>query len=275
MGKGVQLNEKGEEMNEIMVIGSTVVGDGSIKTVNARDLHEFLESKQQFADWIKNRIKKYGFTEGMDFVSVHRIMNGSQSTDYHLSLDMAKELAMVERNDKGKEARQYFIECERIALTPAVHIPTHAEALRLAADLVDKNNALAKQIEADRPKVVFADSVSASSDCILIRELSKLLRQNGLQVGQNRLFEMLREDGFLIKKRGQDWNSPTQKAMELGLFDVKESTVNTADGVISLRRTTVVTGKGQLYFIEKYAPKSEIIPGKRRRILIPMAETVQ
>ena len=100
-------------MNQLIEINTSEAG---IKTVNARDLHAFIESKQQFADWIKARIDQYGFVEGADF-TVHKFMNGrATQTDYHISIDMAKELSMVERNAKGKQARQYFIECEKVAI---------------------------------------------------------------------------------------------------------------------------------------------------------------
>lgn len=114
-----------------------------------------------------------------------------------------------------------------------------------------------KQIEAMRPKEIFADAVSASKDSILIGELAKILKQNGVDMGQKRLFEWLRENGYLIKQRGQSWNMPTQKAMEAGLFEVKETTVTHGDGHISINKTTKVTGKGQIYFTNKFLKKKE------------------
>ena len=240
-------------------IGSQRVGEGSIQTVNARDLHEFLEVGKDFSNWIKDRIKKYGFQDGVDFTTISRspeLASGNRgaAVDYHLSLDMAKELSMVERNAKGKEARQYFIECERVALAPQqqVPIPTHAEALRLAADMVEKNEALQKQITADRPKTIFADAVSASHTSILVGELAKLLKQNGIEIGQNRLFDWLRDNGYLIKRIGADRNMPTQRSMELGVLEIKERTVNDPNGSIRITRTPKITGKGQLYFVSKF-----------------------
>ena len=108
------------------------------------------------------------------------------------------------------------------------------------------------QIERMKPKEIFADAVATSHTSILIGDLAKLLKQNGVATGQKRLFIWLRENGYLIKRKGTDWNMPTQKSMEMGLFEVKESTVNNPDGSVRINKTTKVTGKGQQYFINKF-----------------------
>lgn len=110
----------------------------------------------------------------------------------------------------------------------------------------------AQQIEAMKPKALFADSVTASDTTILVGELAKVLKGNGVSIGQNRLFVWMRENGYLINRKGSDWNMPTQKAMELGLFKVKETVINHSDGSISISKTVKVTGKGQLYFVNKF-----------------------
>lgn len=130
--------------------------------------------------------------------------------------------------------------------------------IRLATKLKEEKELRIKaeaQIEADKPKVLFADAVSVSSTTILIGDLAKLLKQNGIETGQKRLFEWLRENGYLIKRKGADYNSPTQYAMELGLFEVKETVVTHADGHTTVNKTTKVTGKGQQYFINKFLQK--------------------
>ena len=114
-----------------------------------------------------------------------------------------------------------------------------------------RSKRLSEQIEADKPKVIFADSVSAAKSSILIGDLAKILKQNGVNIGQNRLFEWFRQNGFLIKS-GSSKNMPTQKAAEMGLFEVKVSTVNNPDGSIRETKTTKVTGKGQVYFVNKF-----------------------
>ncbi len=111
---------------------------------------------------------------------------------------------------------------------------------------------LAAKIEADKPKVLFAEALETSSNSILIGELAKLLKQNGVNIGQNRLFERLRNEGYLMKTKDERWNDPTQKALELGLFEIKKRTINSPDGTVRTVKTTKVTGKGQIYFINKY-----------------------
>ncbi len=111
------------------------------------------------------------------------------------------------------------------------------------------------QAEEDKPKVVFADAVSVSDGAILIGELAKILKGNGVEIGQNRLFEKLRQDGYLIKRQGTDYNAPTQRAMELGLFKVKETAITHSDGHVTISKTTKVTGKGQQYFINLFLGK--------------------
>ncbi len=116
----------------------------------------------------------------------------------------------------------------------------------------EKNKLLQEDVKRMKPKEIFADAVSTSHTSILIGDLAKILKQNGVQTGQKRLFEWMRENGFLIKRNGADRNMPTQRAMEQGLFEVKESTANNPDGSVRINRTTKVTGKGQQYFINKF-----------------------
>lgn len=116
----------------------------------------------------------------------------------------------------------------------------------------EKRKALEAQNAVMIPKAVFADAVTTSDSCILIGDLAKLLRQNGVEIGQKRLFEWLRNHGFLIKRRGADWNSPTQRAMEMGLFEIKETAITHSDGHVTISKTTKVTGKGQVYFVNRF-----------------------
>lgn len=127
--------------------------------------------------------------------------------------------------------------------------------IRLATDLKAeraKRAELEAEAKANAPKVLFANAVSTSHTTILVGELAKILRGNGVQVGQNRLFETLRRDGYLISRKGTDWNMPTQRSMELGLFEIKETAVTHSDGHITVNKTPKVTGKGQAYFIQRY-----------------------
>lgn len=127
--------------------------------------------------------------------------------------------------------------------------------IRLATELKqeqEKRKSLESQIQADKPKVIFADSVTTSNTCILVGELAKILKGNGVNIGQNRLFEWLRENGYLVNRKGTDYNTPTQKSMDLGLFKIKETTVIRSDGHIQISKTPKITGKGQIYFTNKF-----------------------
>ena len=130
--------------------------------------------------------------------------------------------------------------------------------MQLAQNLKDeqeKRRALEHKVEKDKPKVLFADAVSVSGSAILIGDLAKILRQNGVEMGPNRLFQWLRENGYLIKQKGSGYNMPTQKSMELGLFKIKETCVTHSDGHTTLNRTPKVTGKGQVYLVSKILEK--------------------
>ena len=232
-------------MNELINIKTSETGE---PTVLGRELHEFLGVTTRYNDWFP-RMAEYGFIEGKDFysfLSKTSETGGRPSTDHLLTIDMAKELAMIQRTDKGKQARQYFIQVEKDYNSPEKIM---ARALRIAEREL---NTLKLDVERMKPKEIFADSVASSHTSILIGELAKILKANGHETGQKRLFETLRQDGFLIKRKGSDFNMPTQKSMELGLMEIKETTINNADGSIRLNKTTKVTGKGQIYFVNRY-----------------------
>lgn len=122
----------------------------------------------------------------------------------------------------------------------------------------EKRRALEVKVEEQKPKVLFAESVEAAKTSILIGELAKLLKQNGINIGQNRLFAWMREKGYLIKRKGTDYNMPTQRSMDMGLFEIKETTINNPDGSIKISKTPKVTGKGQVYFINLFLNKEEL-----------------
>lgn len=214
--------------------------------VSARDLHDFLEVKTAYKDWFP-RMCEYGFTEGEDFCSfLSESTGGRPAQDAVLTIDMAKELCMIQRNEKGKQARQYFLQIEKDWNSPE---KVMARALQIAGDKLKR---LESKVEADAPKVLFADAVSSSKTSILVGELAKLLKQNGVDIGQHRLFRWMRENGYLIRRNGTDFNMPTQKSMDLGLFTVKETAITHSDGTVTVSKTTKVTGKGQQYFIQKF-----------------------
>ncbi len=140
-----------------------------------------------------------------------------------------------------------------IRKTGSYQAPQGKELLALAVLEAQKTiDEQSKAIERMKPKVIFANAVETSHTSILIGDLAKLLKQNGVETGQKRLFDWMREKGYLIKRKGSDWNMPTQKAMNMKLFEVKESTVNNPDGSVRINRTTKVTGRGQTYFVNKF-----------------------
>ena len=228
------------------------------KVVNARELHQFLESKTRFNDWIRERIEKFQFIEGQDFVSFTqnsvKPYGGRPTMEYVISIDMAKELSMVENNKKGRMARRYFIECEK-KLKEAMfgsQIPrTFAEALQLAADQQKKIEQQQQQLTEQEPKVNFANAMITSTTSCLVGELAKVLTQNGYTIGQNRLFKWLRDKGYL-GRWGERKNIPLQQYVEQGLFQLKKSTWSDNNGALHTSTTVKVTGKGQEYFINKF-----------------------
>lgn len=230
-------------MNELI---NVTLNDNQEPVVSGRQLHEALGVNSRYTTWF-DRMKEYGFTEGQDFLpNLGKSTGGRQATDHVIKLDMAKEIAMIQRTERGKQVRQYFIQVEKDFNSPEKIM---ARALLMADQKVHK---LETQIEADRPKVLFADAVSASKSSCLIGELAKILKQNGIDIGQNKLFQWLRAHGYLISRRGESWNQPTQKSMQLGLFELKKTNINHPDGHTTVSTTTKVTGKGQQYFINKF-----------------------
>lgn len=229
-------------MNELI---NVTLNENQEPVVSGRQLHQVLGVKTAYKDWFP-RMTEYGFAENEDFSSfLSKSTGGRPKQDHVLKLDMAKEIAMIQRTDKGKEVRQYFIQVEKDFNSPEKIM---ARALKIADRKIIK---LEATIEEQKPKVIFANAVSASHTSILVGEFAKIMRQNGADMGQNRMFAWLRENGYLISRKGSDRNMPTQKSMELGLFEIKETTINHSDGHISISKTPKITGKGQLYFTEK------------------------
>lgn len=230
------------------------VNDKQEQTISGRTLHEFLEVKTAYKDWIK-RMLIYGFTENIDYIAIAQkraTAQGNMTTykDHQMTINMAKEICMLSKTERGKQARQYFIQCEKAWNEPQAVM---ARALQMSQRvLADTQARMAKYITENQPKIDFADAVTASKDCIYIRELAKILTQNGLPVGEKKLFKYLRENNYLIKdRRADDYNQPTQRAAEMKIFKVQKTVYETALGKIT-NSTTLVTPKGQQFFINKF-----------------------
>lgn len=252
------------------------------QAVNARELHEKLGNKKQFANWIQLRIEQYGFVENQDFqVFNQKVKNsngGRSRKEYALSLDMAKELCMVENNDAGRRIRKYFIEVEKKARTqnPFTIPQTYSEALLLAANQakqIEKQQLALEQkkIENDKlvadgkrkdativrmkPKEVFTDAVAGSKGNCLVGEVAKLITQNGYKIGEKQFFAWLRDNGYLGKK-GERYNIPNQQYMGKNpFFYIKRGVRQGDNGVLHTTSTTMLTPKGQIYFVNKFLGK--------------------
>lgn len=245
-------------MNEIININYS----SDRPTVLGRELHDMLGVNSNYTTWF-NRMCDYGFKEHVDFETCFPNLEsenqhgGQNKVDHQLTIPMAKEICMLQRTERGKECRQYFIKIEEQWNSPDAIMQ---RALQIANSRVEKlrgeNQILLEQNTAMQPKALFADSVCASSTSILIGELAKILKQNGVATGQNKLFAWMRDNGYLIRRKGADYNMPTQRSMEMQLFEIKESVVSHADGHTSVNKTTKVTGKGQVYFVNKFRGES-------------------
>ena len=249
-------------MNELLKINY----EAEQPTVSARDIHEALEINTRFNDWF-SRMAEYGFENGVDFnlLKNEKVrLEGNREVkrdiiDYQISVDMAKQICMIQLSEKGKQYRQYFIDLEKAWNTPE---QIFARALKMADQKIEKlketNAGLLEDVERMRPKEIFADAVKASTSSILIGDLAKLLRQNGVDTGQKRLFEQLRNEGYLMKT-GSSRNMPKQKYVANGFFQIKETVISNPDGSVRMTKTTKVTGKGQQYFLNKYLKNKEAV----------------
>lgn len=238
-------------MEQIIKINTNEQGEAR---VSARELYDALNVSKntRFSRWFETNSKQ--LFENEDYTSVlesTEVQNNGgkqirQLQDYALTIDAAKQIAMMSGTPKGREVRMYFIQVEKAWNSPDQIM---ARALQISKMKLEHKDKLIAEMT---PKALFADAVSASQTSILVGELAKLLKQNGVEMGANRLFVWLREKGYLIKRKGTDYNMPTQRSMELGLFEIKEHSHINSNGVNVTTKTPKVTGKGQQYFINKF-----------------------
>jgi len=232
---------------QLIPVVSDTINNEAIPTVNARELHDFLEVKTPFKDWITRKIADFGFVADQDFCSFLRESSGGRpSKEYHLTIDMAKELSMVEHNAKGKEARQYFIACERQAKAHNESpLMLMSRALKIADATMQKQVAYIAELE---PKAAFYEAVASTSGLILIREAAKVLAVP--HMGQNHLYTILRSLHVLM-----DNNEPYQRYVNMEYFMVREGQYTLKSGEVKVSRTTMVTQKG-LEFIRRLVVKN-------------------
>ena len=210
--------------------------------VSARELHRVLGVKKHFTDWWKQQ-QGYGFTENEDYTYAPRseeVQNNGgvqirQLDDYAMKLDMAKELALVSKTEKGKEVRKYFIQVEKDFNSPEKIM---ARALKIAEHQISvlriENAEQQKQIEEQKPKVAFANAITASTNSILIRELARLISQNGVDMGEKKLYAWMRENGYVEKNSCK----ATQKAINLKVLELVERTNQDKEGNLHTNFTT-------------------------------------
>ena len=235
-------------MNQLI---SITTNENDEQLVSGRELHKFLEVTERYSTWFE-RMVKYGFVENVDYTGCKffNTLARQELQDHAMKLDMAKEVSMIQRNEKGKQARQYFLEVEKACNNPDMIIKRAMDLQARKIIMLETEN---KEL---KPKALFAEAVETSKTTILVGDLAKIIKQNGVNLGANKLFEWLRDNGYLIKRKGTDWNMPTQKSMNLGLFEIKETTINKPDGHIQISKTSKVTGKGQTYFVGKFLNRS-------------------
>lgn len=238
-------------MDELIRI---TIDENGKQLASARELYKELDVKTRFSQWVTQNFKN--FREGVDFTSVVTttvVNNGAKREldDYAMTVEMAKHVSMMTGTPKGFEVREYFIQIETMWNSPEMITKRALEFQQKKIESLQLENAEMK------PKALFADAVEASKSSILIGELAKVLKQNGIDIGQKRLFKWLRNNGYLIK-RGEEINNPTQYSLERGWFELKKRTGLNADGSTWTSSTTKVTGKGQIYFVNKFLNEADI-----------------
>jgi anti-repressor protein len=218
-------------MNELIKIENK----NGIETVNAREFHCYLENKRQFSDWIKQRIEQYDFIQELDY-TIHKFVIGKATQiDYYISIEMAKQLSMVENNDKGKKARLYFIECENKLKNNQIKSDDEIIAIGYAK-AIEKIRILEYKIQEDKPKI---DTYNALIDSDGLYSMSNIAKS--LNTGRNKLFKVLRDSNVLMSN-----NEPYQKFCDNDYFTIRYKTLKTGETI----SVTKVTPKGLIY-IEK------------------------
>lgn len=225
--------------SQLIPLSQAKIGNETIETVNARELHAFLEVKTRFNDWIKNRIKEYGFVENVDFVTLtENLVSGGQRQEYFLTLDMGKEISMVERNAKGKEARKYFIACEKQAKQPLqLNDPAFLRGTLLV--YTEKVIELEARIEEAQPKLEALSRIANAEGSLCVTDAAK-----SLQMRPKDLFTYLQSHGWIYKRTGCAHYLGYQRLVVSGMLEHKVTTVLRADGSEKITEQVRITAKG-------------------------------
>lgn len=245
-------------MNELIQVAERQIGDGTVQTVNARELHAYFANSTKFNDWFRRRVEEFGFSQGIDFTDSFLSVDagGSGRKEYHITIDMAKELAMVEKTEKGKQARQYFIECERrvksnvIDITAALADPARLRSVLLV--YTEKVIELEAKVKEQAPKAEFHDAVAEAINSQTVQEVAKVLG-----TGQNRLFKFLREEGLLMAN-----NLPYQQHVDSGYFKVVEKQYKDGRGESKTYTQTLITGRGLTYIQKRISSHRHLLAAR-------------
>lgn len=258
-------------MSSIITITTGEIGGQTVRTVNARDLHEFLESKQEFANWIKGRIDQYSFVKDQDF-TVDKFINGrATQIDYHISVDMAKELSMVERNDKGKEARQYFIECERQAKELVNRDPMEMlndpTVLRQALlGYSEKVIALEEKVQEQAPKVEIFERIADATGSMTLRETATTLKYP-----ERKMILWMQQNKWLYRRPGRGTLLGYAERIKSGHLDHKVTLIhNERTGEDETRESVRVTPLGLTVLAKRLNAALDATPVPSSTAAVPL-----
>ena len=236
----------------------TIINNGQVVVSSRQIADNFEKEHRHVLETIRNLTAENSTVKSMFYESSYKNERGRDYSEYLMNRDGFSLLVMGFTGQKALEWKLKYIEAfnkmEKMLLekAPSYQIADPIERAKAWIQEQEEKKALEGHIEELKPKALFADSVTASKTSILVGDLAKLIKQNGHEIGQNRLFEILRQSGFLIRQRGSSYNMPTQRSMDMELFEIKETVITHSDGHTTINKTPKVTGKGQVYFVNKF-----------------------
>lgn len=240
-------------MNEL-----TTINNGQVVVTSRQIAEHFEKQHKHVMEAIREIMTSVEISANLFFSNKYKDTYNRDQSEYLMNRDGFSLIVMGFTGQKALEWKLKYIEAfnkmEKMLTSesPSYQIADPIERAKAWIKEQEEKKALEGHIEELKPKALFADSVSASKTSILIGDLAKLIKQNGHEIGQNRLFETLRQNGFLIRAKGASYNMPTQRSMEQGLFEIKETVITHADGHTTINKTPKVTGRGQVYFVNKF-----------------------
>ncbi len=264
-------------MKELIAIQKSAIGEGTVNTVNARDLHSFLDVKRQFSKWIDDQVGRARLLEGRDFIKVvekdYLSKTGQTKTEYFLTIEAGKHIAMLSGTEKGFEVREYFIECEKRAqAAPAFKLPgTFKEALLHLVEQVDQNEKLQLTIAEQAPKVELANRIERAQAISIEKYVKAISGRDGIVIGRNNFFAWMRKEKLIDKR-----NMPYQQYIDAGWFEVREGTYeNIASNGPRACFTTLIAGKGQVAIFERLKTSPHTVDFVNKRARLQAKQTIE